>query len=224
MPNYCDNVLILRDADLALKLFLDQTTTKDSILDFRKILPTPEGEDWYEHNCKCWGTKWYPVVEESDIEKEKMPDGRMEYRIQFDTAWTPPIPAIHEMLRRQPLIYAELNWVEQEMDFSGWMVWKKGEVVEEFNGDSTTDGYRDWLHEKFGYDTCDENAVDFDQMLTRFVDYLRQVDHEDFKNFMLDQESANPYDMRNMYRFEEAMQSVMPRLTKVFTEVLNESK
>lgn len=162
MPNYCQNVLIIRDADLALKLFLDQTMTKDSILDFRKILPTPEGEDWYEHNCTYWGTKWYPVVKESEIEKEQQPDGRMEYRIRFETAWTPPIPAIQEMLARQPLMYAELNWVEEEADFAGWKVWKKGKITEEFDGHSTTDGYVEWLYEKFEMETINHDTMNLD--------------------------------------------------------------
>jgi len=143
-------MLILRDHKTALDLWLAQTTVDDELLHFEKALPIPDSvEDETEWCVNNWGCKWAP--EDAVLEYEEV-NGLMEYRIEFLTPWTPPIEAIEQLMDRQPLIYAELNWIEVGMDTAGWYVWEKGKVTRQFEGDSTVEGYEAWALEKFGMD------------------------------------------------------------------------
>ena len=57
--------------------------------------------DWYQWNCDNWGTKW--DLSTDDLDSLDL-DGLCEaiknndsFRLQFDTAWAPPIPVLQKM-------------------------------------------------------------------------------------------------------------------------------
>jgi hypothetical protein len=114
MPNDCYNYLQAPDGDVSL--IADYFSTRkrkfsplpEIYLNFEKIIPYPDkksrNDNWRSAN---WGTKWNSY------------DGQVtEEGIGFNTAWSPPAPAIAALANQidQPLrlIYDEIG-----MDFCG---------------------------------------------------------------------------------------------------------
>jgi len=77
-----------------------------------------KGNSWYDFNVREWGTKWDVAVHDD----EKYPDteitdegtGTIGYR--FNTAWSPPLPAIEKLSAQYPDIEFELSYEEE----TGW--------------------------------------------------------------------------------------------------------
>jgi hypothetical protein len=91
-----------------------------------------QGNDWYSWNVRNWGTKWDVAVSnndeypETEIVEEK--DDHLIYR--FDTAWSPPIPAIHNLSLQYPNLTFDLSY-EEEQGWGGEITFKNGEVVDQ---------------------------------------------------------------------------------------------
>ena len=66
--------------------------------------------------------------------------------------------------------------------------------------------------------------MNLDQMLIRFLNYLKTIDHKDFKDWVIDSEKVDIHDTCPQFDFEEGMASVMPRLTHLFANTVFESK
>jgi len=115
MPNDCYNYLEAPDGDLSL--IADYISTQkvewsslpDTFLDFEKISPTPEdiGENWYGWRSENWGTR------SNSYEGQVTEEG-----IGFNTAWSPPSPAIAALANQigKPL---RMIYDEPGMDFCG---------------------------------------------------------------------------------------------------------
>jgi hypothetical protein len=91
-----------------------------------------QGNDWYSWNVRNWGTKWDVAVSnnneypETELVEEK--DDHLIYR--FDTAWSPPIPAIHNLSLQYPNLTFDLSY-EEEQGWGGEITFKNGEVVDQ---------------------------------------------------------------------------------------------
>ena len=150
MPNWCRNRLyvgdsegspILENMEQLLSEFITKSEKHENMrfIDFEKLLPTPEAlcvpdcpgpEDeellrryreneekygsvgWYMWRVKHWGTKWNADVFFTSE------DGA---ELEFDTAWSPPMPAIKELAKRIALNgrCLVLEYVEEGMCFCG---------------------------------------------------------------------------------------------------------
>jgi hypothetical protein len=90
------------------------------IFDFERIIPIGEVPDWYEQRREKWGTKWigYDVSIGDD-------------RIDFYTAWTPPIPILKKLAELHKDYVFRLEYCEPGMAFQGKAVakWQNGEVL-----------------------------------------------------------------------------------------------
>jgi hypothetical protein len=111
-----------------------------------------QGNDWYSWNVRNWGTKWDVSVSNTDEYPETeiqidMPD-HLLYR--FDTAWSPPVPAIHNLSLQYPNLTFDLSY-EEEQGWGGEITFKNGEVVDQSE-------YENMCRE------CDEkNCIDYDE-------------------------------------------------------------
>ena len=85
------------------------------------------GNGWYDWNVRNWGTKWDVAVENSDQYPETKildeTDRRIQYK--FDTAWSPPIPAIAELSKKHSRVVFTLDY-EEETSWGGQMVFRNG--------------------------------------------------------------------------------------------------
>ena len=84
--------------------------TKD-VLDF-------SGDDWYNWNVRNWGTKWDVAVTDEDKypETELMEESETSLAYRFNTAWSPPLPAIEALSAQYPEVEFSLNFEEE----TGW--------------------------------------------------------------------------------------------------------
>lgn len=142
MPNWCENKLTIRGTKEALNKFLTECFSVDSCgdmyLDFNKIIPEPlvpqdcdsnyvikpnedrhlmfdddrTWFDWYSWHCDYWGTKWNSsstyINEDGD-----------DLVVWFNTAWSPCIPIIIELINKYPELYFECAYFEPGCWFAG---------------------------------------------------------------------------------------------------------
>lgn len=155
MPNWCENTLVIS----GVKRELIESVIKfinggDSLFDFNKVIPYPSeyarmddlaqeagdnpikvpvkdgynsgGYEWCVNN---WGTKWNAnSAALSDICITL--DG-FSATIYFDTAWSPPNPVVHRLSELFPEVTFSLEYTEPGMGFSGTLIVKAGEVLED---------------------------------------------------------------------------------------------
>ena len=83
----------------------------DSIIDF-------QGNNWYDWNVRNWGTKWDVAVshDEEYPETELMEESETSLAYRFNTAWSPPIPAIEKLSEQYPKLHFNLSYEEE----TGW--------------------------------------------------------------------------------------------------------
>jgi len=91
---------------------------------------------WYDWNITNWGTKWEVAVPDTnnwrsteivEMGKERE-EGYVIYR--FDTAWSPPSPAIFALSEQYPNLVFDLEY-EEEQGWGGTEVWQNGVLTSE---------------------------------------------------------------------------------------------
>ena len=134
MPNWCNNSITIRGAVESLSELKSVVDSGEGLL--QAIKPIPEalrdtvkgtGEEeqtvfvdgcnnWYDWCVNNWGTKWDPEVH---LEYVDNGDGTAEITGWFDTAWSPPIEALHSLSQDWDSCYIELFYHESGMCFVG---------------------------------------------------------------------------------------------------------
>ena len=77
-----------------------------------------KGENWYDFNVRNWGTKWDVAVSWNDEypETELMEEDETSLAYRFNTAWSPPLPAIETLSTQYPKCVMVLSYEEE----TGW--------------------------------------------------------------------------------------------------------
>ncbi len=75
----------------------------------------------YEWCCDHWGTKWNATRPVLTLHQEPM-----KAFIEFDTAWSPPLPVIEKLAEMFPDHEFTLNYFEGGMGFCGQIQWGGG--------------------------------------------------------------------------------------------------
>ena len=125
--------------------------------------------DWYEWDCKYWGTKWnaYSACEPEEIESG--------LRFRFDTAWCPPTQWIASTAEQFPRLTFRDRWIDEGGGAGDLQVQTvAGEV--QVSEDNMSD--HDWRIEfDSGYREEYEDITegDYDELIKRYV-----VDQEEF--------------------------------------------
>jgi hypothetical protein len=134
MPNYCQNTVFISHENSAEieRLFLEAEKEKSAFFD--AIRPTPSElleNGWYQWRLDNWGTKWNPNI--FDCSKES--DGSI--RLDFDTAWAPPIELYQFMTENGFKIDA--NYSEDGMCFRGTYTSEDGDCCENYDPEELED-------------------------------------------------------------------------------------
>jgi len=93
-----------------------------------------QGNDWYSFNCREWGTKWDVAVADGTSYcdtylVEHMSKGEDQWLVyRFDTAWSPPVPALAKLSNMVPNCVITLSW-EEEQGFGGEIEFVRGEIT-----------------------------------------------------------------------------------------------
>jgi hypothetical protein len=122
------NIYNHRQAGISDDEYIKQPDHSKSPLDF-------SGNNWYDWNVTNWGTKWDVAVhdnkEYSDTELMEETETSLAYR--FNTAWSPPMPAIAKLSEQYPTLVFTLSY-EEETGWGGEYNFVNGEedVVESY--------------------------------------------------------------------------------------------
>ena len=90
-----------------------------------------QGDNWYDWNVRHWGTKWDVSVvdDEKYPETELMEETETSLAYRFNTAWSPPLPAIETLSSQYPNLEFNLSY-EEEQGWGGEVEFKNGQSTE----------------------------------------------------------------------------------------------
>jgi hypothetical protein len=115
---------IVKPTDMETYQLQEDPKHNKSIIDFK-------GNNWYDWNVRNWGTKWDVAVSDDSKynETELVTDSEDTLVYRFDTAWSPPIPAIEKLSEMFPNIEFDLEY-EEETGWGGNYLFLNGDGTE----------------------------------------------------------------------------------------------
>ena len=154
MPNWCNNSITIRgDYDTLVQL-KPVLAAGEGLLNAMVPMPAEledttkgsNGDDinWYDWRVSNWGTKW--DVSTEGLEFIDHGDGTAEISGWFDTAWAPPIDALHTLAEDWDSCYVELYYQESGMCFVGYWDSEGADEHYEYDG-ATSDTVRNMIPE-----------------------------------------------------------------------------
>lgn len=112
---------------------LDYVKQPDHSLPLEEALKF-QGNHWYDWNVRNWGTKWDVAVSSDN----KYPDTYIEgptkngenlvVYYNFNTAWSPPFPAMEKLSAQYPSLLLTLSY-EEETGWGGECEFLRGEMI-----------------------------------------------------------------------------------------------
>ena len=116
MPNWCWNHLEVTGDEIQLREFVEKSTTNIESSDefsFEGTLPRGNRKDWYDWSVENWGTKW-------DACESTICNNDINYfSVSFESAWSPPINWIDNIMQDFPDLCFTLEYEEPGMCFGG---------------------------------------------------------------------------------------------------------
>jgi hypothetical protein len=94
--------------------------------------------DWYSFNVREWGTKWDVAVSSEDKYPDTYTEGptpngeNLVVYYNFNTAWSPPMPAIATLSAQYPSLLFTLSY-EEETGWGGECEFLRGEMISQSN-------------------------------------------------------------------------------------------
>jgi hypothetical protein len=90
-----------------------------------------KGDNWYDFNVRNWGTKWDVAVSNNEEypETELMEESDTYLAYRFNTAWSPPLPAIEALSTQYPHVEFNLSY-EEETGWGGEYLFIEGDGTE----------------------------------------------------------------------------------------------
>jgi len=115
---------IIKPEDLETYQLQKDPNHDDTIIDF-------QGNNWYDWNVRNWGTKWDVSVRDGEeypeTELTNEAEDMLGYR--FNTAWSPPLPAIAHLSTLYPELTFTLSY-EEETGWGGEVLFVEGNGAE----------------------------------------------------------------------------------------------
>lgn len=171
MPNHITNIIYVSGNEKTINKCLNFVKSDPEFVpkdeqrefDFDRIIPMPahiyrgnlgmEEEEkygkencWYDWSIKNWGTKWncYDVSVGGNT-------------IQFDTAWSTPIPIFEALSKKFKSLKFEVHYADEDMGNNcGTITLKGGKIIDHWEP-PTEDEAMDFACEIKGYDPREEN-------------------------------------------------------------------
>lgn len=177
MPNWCYNTVELHHDDVSMIDALEAELQKEKPEPLNHLRPNPAGEWDYGWSVDNWGTKWEMSVGDWERQSDNI------IRINFDTAWSPPI-TIYEYLETEGWTVNAL-YHEPGLGFVGRF----------------SDGFDDY----YEYDCRDRDSVEnLPQELQDFsgaLDDLENYEEEQHEEYLADLERTDwfPIDIKPAY-------------------------
>jgi hypothetical protein len=126
------NIYNHRQAGISDKDYLAQPP-RDMPIEEQMLFKT---NDWYSFNVREWGTKWDVAVSENKEYADTYIEGPTEngenlvVYYNFNTAWSPPMPAISKLSAQYPSLLFTMSY-EEETGWGGECEFLRGEMISE---------------------------------------------------------------------------------------------
>jgi hypothetical protein len=166
--------------------YMKQPDHSKSPLDF-------SGNNWYDWNVNNWGTKWDVAVRDDDDypETELMEESKTSLAYRFNTAWSPPLPAIQKLSFDYPTLSISLSY-QEETGWGGETDFVAGVIVSDQN-------YGSQCRDCDSYDTMEYCDNDCGEICSE-CNYLGEADLDivadcDIHKVYLDEEHVPDYRM-----------------------------
>lgn len=152
MPNWCTNAVLIQGEPEEVGKLLEFVEEESNPFSLNKIIVMPPqlreqsaparvedvikenvekygAKDWYDWANMFWGTKWN-TSDTSIIYDNTSPmmPGDRTVRIEFNTAWAPPMPVYEVLAKKFPNTNIFASYDEPGVGFSGWVMYKGGEL------------------------------------------------------------------------------------------------
>ena len=174
MPNWCWNHLEVTGDKKQLQEFVEKSMNahKETEFSFEGTHPMPEDlnitkgtqtqdekeqamlnkakygyTDWYEWKCEAWGTKWDACeshIDHNDIDY---------FAVSFESAWSPPVNWINNIMQDFPDLCFTLEYEESGMGYGGILSAQHDKIWEDLTWDIESaseccEGEVNWEHEE----------------------------------------------------------------------------
>jgi len=117
---------IIKPADEILDVYFGVIDDKPKIeglsIADKIVLELASSNGWYEWNCRNWGSKW----DACDVDESYSSPTHLAYN--YNTAWSPSLPAIEELSRQYPTLTISVDY-EEEQGWGGEIAFLNGEVT-----------------------------------------------------------------------------------------------
>lgn len=158
MPNWCSNTIIIQGETNDVQELLDAVESSDTAFSLDKVISMPEAlrdksaperdeniastnmklygaKDWYDWSVLSWGTKWNvnAKIVYDNGKNNPLLNGKRTVRIEFESAWSPPLPVYEVLAARFPNINIYVSYDEPGSDFAGYVMYTLGRAVQEKN-------------------------------------------------------------------------------------------
>lgn len=130
MPNWCSNFIRINGDSKTISIITEACKRCEGKSDeyiFQNLIDKPHHmteeqyqKDWYDTNLEWFGTKWDVSYEECEFDFSEN-----EINLNPQTAWSPPIKFLENLVRQYDGIEAYIFYSEPGCDFSGeTKIWK----------------------------------------------------------------------------------------------------
>ncbi|MDR0530884.1 MAG: hypothetical protein LBG83_02320 [Oscillospiraceae bacterium] len=98
-------------------------------IDFQKIVPSSNGDDWYEAHQRDWATKWGAFGFDGDMP----PYEPGSDTLQFLTAWSRPAPVLQRLSELYPDVGFYHQWADEDVGHNVGEAWyRDGRCLDAF--------------------------------------------------------------------------------------------
>ena len=155
MPNWCENYVTFRHKDVKKLDGLEQAAIEGEVLQYIHPMPEElegttapsEGLNWYSWCTSNWGTKWDACeahIDHDDIDY---------FAVSFESAWSPPIAWIDNIMQDFPDLCFTLEYEEPGMGYGGRLLAKYEAIWDDLHWDidqasECCEGPINWEHKE----------------------------------------------------------------------------
>jgi len=127
MPNWCQNQLTVTGATPEFRAWLSDGFSFQRMNPVSPPAPHEDSAIEYWSNLDAYSNAWGTKCDLDDNEQRQVTEELLESGSSFfDTAWSPPIPAIEALSRQFPEVSFQLDYCELGMFFAGIATFQDG--------------------------------------------------------------------------------------------------
>jgi hypothetical protein len=164
MPNWCENILLVRGDKEEVQRFAE-VAENGTIISFEALLPTPseiqKNGTQYDWRIENWGTR---SEAEECVDISECEDENGDYDlvsrwlggVYFWTAWSPPVPLVKKVAEQFPTLTFYLQYYEPLAGYAGECRAKGTDILLDIDYYFDTEDFVAFVRENFDFSYGEE--------------------------------------------------------------------